>query len=94
MIIDIENLDLKVTKIDGDVAEIQTSLGTVEGKIVTIEVDTATIITDLGEVETEVCDTAGKRWEVDTIIIRILVLALIAAVVSIISMFYLRKRPT
>jgi len=93
-----ENLDLKVTKIDGDVAEISTSLGTIEGKIVSIEGDTATIRTDIGEVKvdlgglkTEVSDTAGNVGTSIPLLYITLVLALIAAVVIIISVISTRK---
>jgi len=99
IITNIENLDLKVTKIDGDVVEISTSLGTIEGKIVSIEDDTATIRTDIGEVKadlgdlkTEVSDTAGNVGTSIPLLYVTLVLALIAAVASMISMIYIRKK--
>ncbi|MEM3731331.1 MAG: cohesin domain-containing protein [Candidatus Bathyarchaeia archaeon] len=89
---DVSNLGVTVTKIEGDTATIKTSLGTLSGKVDTIQGDTATIKTDVGEIKVKVADLPGNVQTSVNLLYVILILALIAAVASIIVVIFMRKK--
>jgi flagellin-like hook-associated protein FlgL len=93
----VEAIRLKVVDIDWEtrIANIQTSLGAIKGYVMDVDDGgLATINTELGTVKTKVMDTAENVGTSTVLLYVILVLALIAAVVSIISMVYPRKKLT
>jgi hypothetical protein len=93
----VEAIHLKVVDIDWEtrIADIQTSLGAIKGYVMDVnDGGLATINTELGTVKTKVMDTAENVGTSTVLLYIILVLALIAAVVSIISMVYPRKKLT
>jgi hypothetical protein len=92
----LDNIFLKVTAINGTTATIQTTLGIMNGTITSIKDNMATIVVPgLGQIETDVSSLKGTQetWTIPQYVT--MIMALIAAVTSMLSvMFFLRRRKT
>ena len=88
----LEDIDAKVTDLDGDAATISTALGELTGKVTSIEDDVATIETDVGTLELNVADLLEKPVLGPELIYVTLVCALIAALGAIGCLVMLRGK--
>ena len=57
----LSDIQLKVTRVDGNTAEISTTLGDINGTIVTIQGDIATIKTDIGSIKVQLALAQNQR---------------------------------
>ncbi len=80
----IYNIQLAITSIEGDIATIDTTLGAIQGRITSVEGNTATIETDVGTVKADVSDVKGTQESFTIPLYATTVLALLAAVGTII----------
>jgi trehalose utilization protein len=96
MNVTLENIFLYVISINGTTATIQTTLGIVNGTITgTLSGDIATIVVPgLGQIQTDISNFKGvqEAWVIPQYVI--MVMALIAAVTSTLSLIFLIRRKT
>ena len=88
----LEDIDAKVTDLDGDAATISTALGELTGKVTSIEDDVATIETDVGTLELNVADLLEKPVLGPELIYVTIVFAVIAALGAIGCLVMLRGK--
>jgi len=96
MNVTLESIFIRVIAISGTTAEIQTTLlGTINGTITSIKGDMATIVVQgLGRIETDISSLKGTQetWIIPQYVT--LIIALIAAASSTLSLIFLRRRKT
>jgi len=92
--VNIDDIQLKVTAINGTTATIQTSLGVMNGTITSTKGDVATIVTPIGQIQTDISSLKGTQetWIIPQSVI--LVIVLIAAATSTMSVTLLRRKKT
>ncbi|MEM0254361.1 MAG: hypothetical protein QXK78_07395 [Candidatus Bathyarchaeia archaeon] len=102
----VDALSPKVTSIEGDMATVKTTMGTLTGKVESIDGNVATVKTDVGTIRAElatvksdVSDVKDTVSEVPSAVSNVslavwvaVVLSLIAAIGSIVSLIMLRKK--
>ncbi|MEM1767578.1 MAG: hypothetical protein QXD86_06530, partial [Candidatus Bathyarchaeia archaeon] len=102
----VDALSPKVTSIEGDMATVKTTMGTLTGKVESIDGNVATVKTDVGTIRAElatvrsdVSDVKDTVSEVPSAVGNVslavwvaVVLSLIAAIGSIVSLIMLRKK--
>jgi len=90
----LENIFLKVIAINGTTATIQTTLGMMNVTITSMEGNVATIVTPIGEIQTDISSLKGTQetWIIPQYVI--LIIALIAAAGSMLSVIFLTRRKT
>jgi len=89
---DISNIELAIASIEDDIATIDTTLGTIQGRITSVEGNTATIETDVGTVKADVSDVKGTQESFTIPLYTTTILALLAAVGTIILLvMHLRR---
>lgn len=89
------DIQLKVIAINGTTATIQTTLGTINGTITDVEQDIANIVVPrIGSVQTDISNLAKTQesWTIPQYLTTIM--AVIAAVSSVISIILLRRKKT
>jgi thermitase len=94
MNVTLQSIFLKVININGTTATIQTMIGVMNGTITRIENNTATIVTPIGNIEADVSRLMGTQqaWIIPQY--AIIIIALIAAVSSALTLFFVRRRKT
>jgi hypothetical protein len=94
MNVTLQSIFLKVININGTTATIQTMIGVMNGTITGIDNNTATIVTPIGNIEADVSNLIGTQqaWIIPQYAIAII--ALIAAVSSTLTLFFIRRRKT
>jgi hypothetical protein len=96
MNVTLQSIFLKVISINGTTATIQTTLGVMNGTITTIKGNFATVVVPgFDQIETDISSLKGTQesWTIPQY--ATLIIALIAAVASTLSlMFMRRKKPT
>lgn len=92
--VNIDDIQLKVTAINGTTAIIQTSLGVMNGTITSMKGDVATIVTPIGQIQKDISSLKGTQetWIIPQSVI--LVIVLIAAATSTMSVTLLRRKKT
>jgi uncharacterized protein (DUF697 family) len=101
MNVTLQNIFLKVININDTTALIQTTIGVMNGTITRIDNNTATIVTPIGNIEADISNLQGdistlKRVQEAWVIPQyaIIIIALIAAVSSTLTLFSVRRRKT
>jgi hypothetical protein len=94
MNVTLQSIFLKVVSINGTTATIQTMIGVMNGTITEIDDNTATITTPIGNMEADVSSLMGTQqaWVIPQY--AIVIIALIAAVSSTLTLFFVRRRKT
>jgi thermitase len=94
MNVTLQSIFLKVISINGTTATIQTIIGVMNGTITRIDNNTATIVTPIGNIEAGISSLKGAQetWIIPQY--AIISIALIAAVSSILTLFFVRRRKT
>jgi thermitase len=94
MNVTLQGIFLKVISINGTTATIQTTLGVMNGTITRIDNNTATIVTPIGNIEADISSLKGAQetWIIPQY--AIIIIALIAAVSSTLTLFFVRRRKT
>jgi thermitase len=94
MNVTLQSIFLKVISIDGTTATIQTIIGVMNGTITRIDNNTATIVTPIGNIEADISSLKGAQetWIIPQY--AIIIIALIAAVSSTLTLFFVRRRKT
>jgi hypothetical protein len=90
LVMDVADLDATVTSIEGDVATVDTALGTLQGTVTAIEGNTATIETDVGTLQADVTDVKGSVDSTPAWIA--VVLSLVAAIAAIFAVITIRQK--
>jgi hypothetical protein len=92
MNVTLQSIFLKVISINGTTATIQTMIGVMNGTITRIDNNTATIGTPIGNIEADVSSLMGTQqaWIIPQY--AIIIIALIAAVSSTLTLFFVRRR--
>ena len=94
MNVTLQSIFLKVISINGTTATIQTIIGVMNGTITRIDNNTATIVTPIGNIEADISSLKGAQetWIIPQY--AIIIIALIAAVSSTLTLFFVRRRKT
>lgn len=94
MNVTLQSIFLKVISINGTTATIQTIIGVMNGTITRIDNNTATIVTPIGNIEADISSLKGAQetWIIPQY--AIISIALIAAVSSTLTLFFVRRRKT
>jgi hypothetical protein len=90
LVMDVADLEATVTAIEGDVATVDTTLGTLQGTVTAIEGNTATIETDVGTLQADVTDVKGSVDSTPAWIA--VVLSLVAAIAAIFAVITIRQK--
>jgi thermitase len=94
MNVTLQSIFLKVISINGTTATIQTMIGVMNGTITEIDNNTATIVTPIGNIEADVSSLLGTQQALIIPQYAIIIIALIAAVSSTLTLFFIRRRKT
>jgi thermitase len=94
MNITLQSIFLKVISINGTTATIQTMIGVMNGTVTEIDGNMATIVTPIGNIEADVSSLVGTQqtWVIPQY--AVIIIALIAAVSSALTLFFVRRRRT
>jgi len=91
----LSTLEPVITGIKDGVATVSTKIDTLTGKVTTIDGNVATVGTDVGDIKARVVDLAGVPGAISTVTMAVwiaVILSLVAAVCSIVSLVQLRKK--
>jgi outer membrane murein-binding lipoprotein Lpp len=88
-------LEPVITGIKDGVATVSTKIDTLTGKVTTIDGNVATVRTDVGDIKATVANLAGVPGAISTVTMAVwiaVILSLVAAICSIVSLVQLRKK--
>ncbi|MEM4461789.1 MAG: hypothetical protein QW695_02810 [Candidatus Bathyarchaeia archaeon] len=91
----LETIEPVVMSIKDGVATVNTKIDTLTGRVTTIDGNVATVRTDVGDIKARVADLAGVPGAISTVTMAVwiaVVLSLVAAICSIVSLLQLRKK--
>jgi uncharacterized protein (DUF697 family) len=94
MNVTLQNIFLKPISINGTTVTFQTVIGVMNGTITRIDNNVATIVTPIGDIKTDISSIKGTQeaWIIPQY--AIVIIALIAAVSSTLTLFSVRRRKT
>jgi len=88
-------LEPVITSINDGVATVSTKIDTLTGTVTTIDGNVATVRTDVGDIKARIVDLAGVPGAISTVTMAVwiaVILSLVAAICSIVSLVQLRKK--